>query len=416
MILDPSGNLGLGVTPSAWGNVKALQVNTTASFYSSGGNTILASNYYYNGSTNLYITNNYATSYVQTNGQHQWYRSTSAQVAGTDPVFNQEMTLDASGNLLVGATSTPFPKLYVSDGTVGVGLGPYSAGSVAYAGTWTNHSLAFVTNGTERVKIDINGNLGLGVTPEAWAIGGKVIQIAGRGYWGATSTNEQDFGLNAYYDGAWKYLTTSTASATNYSQQNGQHIWQTTGSAAAHTKGDALSWTSAMTLDNSGKLFIGQTTDTTASKVQVTSSNPSSGYCASWNQSSANSGTYYYHAFLANGTQTGNINSNGTITVYATTSDYRAKTVVGSVQNAGQRIDALEPIEYDWITGGRTRGFLAHKFAEVYPNSVTGEKDAVDAEGKPIYQAIQASTPEVIADLIAEIQSLRKRVAQLESK
>jgi hypothetical protein len=40
----------------------------------------------------------------------------------------------------------------------------------------------------------------------------------------------------------------------------------------------------------------------------------------------------------------------------------------------------------------------------------------VDADGKPVYQAMQASTSEVIADLVAELQSLRARVAQLESK
>jgi hypothetical protein len=58
---------------------------------------------------------------------------------------------------------------------------------------------------------------------------------------------------------------------------------------------------------------------------------------------------------------------------------------------------------------------LAHEFQEVYPSSVSGTKDAVDAEGKPVYQAMQASTSEVIADLVAEIQNLRKRLAALEA-
>jgi hypothetical protein len=118
------------------------------------------------------------------------------------------------------------------------------------------------------------------------------------------------------------------------------------------------------------------------------------------------------------GTTCGSITRVGTTNavVYNTTSDYRLKNVIGSIADAGNRIDALEPIEYDWNTGGRTRGFLAHQFAEVYPSSVTGEKDAVDAEGNPIYQGMQAATSEVMADLIAEIQSLRKRVALLESK
>ena len=100
------------------------------------------------------------------------------------------------------------------------------------------------------------------------------------------------------------------------------------------------------------------------------------------------------------------------ITTYNSVSDYRLKTVIGAVSGSGERIDALEPIEYEWkVDGSRTRGFLAHKFQEVYAGSVSGDKDAVDANGNPVYQAMQASTSEVIADLVAEIQSLRKRLA-----
>jgi len=102
--------------------------------------------------------------------------------------------------------------------------------------------------------------------------------------------------------------------------------------------------------------------------------------------------------------------------IYNTTSDYRLKTVIAPVINSGERIDLLEPIEYDWNTGGRAKGFLAHQFAEVYPNSVTGKKDAVDKNGNPVYQAMQASSAEVMADLISEIQSIRKRIAILEAK
>jgi hypothetical protein len=120
--------------------------------------------------------------------------------------------------------------------------------------------------------------------------------------------------------------------------------------------------------------------------------------------------------FRRSGSLVGSISVTTILTTYNTTSDYRLKNVIGVVSDSGKRIDALEPIEYDFKTGERTRGFLAHKFAEIYPNSVNGEKDAVDEEGKPIYQSMQASTSEVMADLISEIQSLRKRVALLESK
>lgn len=125
-----------------------------------------------------------------------------------------------------------------------------------------------------------------------------------------------------------------------------------------------------------------------------------------------------YYEFGYNGTKIGSITQNGTTGVlYNITSDYRLKNVIGPVTGSGARIDALEPIEYEWKSdGSRTRGFLAHKFQEVYAQSVTGQKDEVDENGDAVYQNMQASTSEVIADLVAEIKSLRSRIAALESK
>ena len=50
-------------------------------------------------------------------------------------------------------------------------------------------------------------------------------------------------------------------------------------------------------------------------------------------------------------------------------------------------------------------GFIAHELAEVCPQAVTGEKDAVDVEGKPIYQGIDTSF--LVATLTAAIQELK---------
>jgi len=125
-----------------------------------------------------------------------------------------------------------------------------------------------------------------------------------------------------------------------------------------------------------------------------------------------------YAEYGYNGTKIGSITQNGTTGVlYNITSDYRLKNVIGPVVGSGDRIDALQPVEYEWKSdGSRTRGFLAHDFQKVYAQSVTGEKDAVDEDGNPVYQNMQASTSEVIADLVAEIKDLRRRVAELESK
>jgi len=207
-VFDTSGNLGLGVTPSAWQSTfRALQVGSGTVLYnnSSSNGTFLGSNFYWNGSNNIYIASTTASAYGQVSGQHQWYVAPSG-TAGNAITFTQAMTLDNSGNLQIGATSTPFPKLYVSDGTVGIGLGPYSTGSVAYAGTWTNHALAFVTNGAERGRFDTSGNLLVGTTTTTPSLG-VGARILATGYISSTlsgSTNATDT-LDVYSTGASAY-------------------------------------------------------------------------------------------------------------------------------------------------------------------------------------------------------------------
>ena len=105
--LDSSGNLGLGVTPSAWNTLPAIQVSTYGGLSAGAGYTRLSSNAYLSTYPNTwsYINNNYATLYEHGVGQHRWYTAPSG-TAGNAISFTQAMTLDASGNLLVGTTSS----------------------------------------------------------------------------------------------------------------------------------------------------------------------------------------------------------------------------------------------------------------------------------------------------------------------
>jgi hypothetical protein len=117
------------------------------------------------------------------------------------------------------------------------------------------------------------------------------------------------------------------------------------------------------------------------------------------------------------GAEVGLISHNDTVTTYGGTSDYRLKDITGPLTDSGTFIDALKPKVGTWKSNGsKFVGFIAHEFAEVSPSSVQGEKDAVDAEGNPKYQGMQASSAEVIANLVAELQSVRARLAALESK
>ena len=165
-------------------------------------------------------------------------------------------------------------------------------------------------------------------------------------------------------------------------------------------------------IDSSGNLLVGQTS-TGLRNSNSLSLEPSASGAAFVNHANGSSSGNGYIFFGYNASAIGSITQSGTTAVlYNTTSDYRLKTVVGAVTGQGARIDALKPIDYQWKESNeQARGFLAHEFQEVYANSVTGTKDAVDANGKPVYQAMQAGSTEVIADLVAEIQSLRKRLA-----
>jgi hypothetical protein len=115
MTLDSSGNLGLGVTPSAWSSASrpALQLPNGASLFTRSGATALGQNFFYNSSdVGSYIANGYATLYFQISGQHQWFYAASG-TGGNTASLTQAMTLDNSGNLLVG-TTTAVEKLTVN--------------------------------------------------------------------------------------------------------------------------------------------------------------------------------------------------------------------------------------------------------------------------------------------------------------
>jgi hypothetical protein len=113
----------------------------------------------------------------------------------------------------------------------------------------------------------------------------------------------------------------------------------------------------------------------------------------------------------------GTISTDGTNVAYNTSSDYRLKDNPQPLTGSGAFIDALQPKTWDWKTDGtKGVGFIAHEVQEVSPSSVVGTKDAVDEEGNPIMQGMEYGSAEFIANIVAELQSLRARVAQLESK
>jgi hypothetical protein len=216
MRLDSSGNLGLGVTPSAWQSpFVAFQISTGGAALTGrtdGGQVNLSSNWRYGSGTNLYINNGFASRYAQESGGHYWYTAPSG-TAGNAISFTQAMTLDADGDLGVGTTS-PATKFVVSNaGAQGLEFNPNSSGlgmleaynrsTSAYYGFRINaDDIRFHTgaSATERARITSAGAWSFGSSGTATGTSGQVLtsngsgsaptwQTAGGGNWVLIQTN-----------------------------------------------------------------------------------------------------------------------------------------------------------------------------------------------------------------------------------
>jgi hypothetical protein len=71
-----------------------------------------------------------------------------------------------------------------------------------------------------------------------------------------------------------------------------------------------------------------------------------------------------YSIFFNNaaGFLVGSITNNGSSTAYNTSSDYRLKEDAQLMSGASDRVLALKPVNFEWISSGeRVDGFLAHE-------------------------------------------------------
>jgi hypothetical protein len=110
------------------------------------------------------------------------------------------------------------------------------------------------TQAVERMRITSTGNVGIGVTPSAWAAGNKVAQVGTFSAIWDTGTNTI-VANNNFNDGANKFIGTGFAGRYSIASATGNHLWQV--STASGTAGGAVTFTSAMTLDASGNLIGG---------------------------------------------------------------------------------------------------------------------------------------------------------------
>jgi hypothetical protein len=303
-----------------------------------------------------------------------------------------------------------------------ISAGTSAGTAIAIAGD-TSGALALQTNnGTTAVTISTAQNVGIGTTTPTDTSGyGQCID-------GNSSTG---FGYYARQAGSsTNYLATGISNSNAiFSLAN------TTGYMAFYTNGG----TERMRITSGGQFNVNNTTASFASGLSNTVVNvqANSGQFACYTArvysgliglATTSSDTAAYNAALFcnggdfSGATKGTINVTNSGTAYNTTSDYRLKENVAPMTGALATVSALKPVTYKWkVDGSNGQGFIAHELAEVVPQAVTGEKDAVQtvddvgADGKvigtkevPKYQGIDTSF--LVATLTAAIQELNAKV------
>jgi hypothetical protein len=337
------------------------------------------------------------------------YENQAIQFAtnGTD-----RMRIDGSGNVGIG-TSSPGRPLDVSGiirSRSSIEFTNGSASAVGYAGDNNQifgsgaGDIALYSNAgnlrfyaastTERMRIDSSGLVGIGTTTPSSFGGSLVVRKSNTGQ-GVTNATAQF--SDAVNSALWIGHTSGAANIV--SEQ-----------AITFGKTDGSTTTERMRIDSSGNLLV-NTTSLNSGKVNIVASGASQP-CMIWDDSDATSASQGIVSIRRNGSAVGLISTTNAITTYASLSDYRLKENIAPMTGALATVSALKPVTYKWkSTGEESQGFIAHELQAVVPDCVTGEKDAIDAEGNPVYQGVDTSF--LVATLTAAIQEQQALIENL---
>jgi hypothetical protein len=268
--------------------------------------------------------------------------------------------------------------------------------------------LELQSDGTTRQYIDASGNVGIGTSSPTAKL---QVRTSGTGVSQANFT--ADLGTNN------NRALVLTAPSTD--SGNEPFTWST-GNSIAFSIDDV----ERMRIDSNGNVLMGVTTNPNSATLAVstqltktTALTPIISLTATASAASivsiGTSTAARTHIVFENGATVGSISTNASATTYSTSSDYRLKENIAPMVGALDTVAQLKPVIYTWkIDGSDGQGFIAHELQEVVPDCVTGEKDAVDAEGNPEYQGVDTSF--LVATLTAAIQEQQAIITDLKAR
>jgi hypothetical protein len=361
---------------------------------------------------NLYITANAGA--ANTTASNIIFRSSTSGSAITE-----RMRIDSSGNVGIG-TSSPQSLLHLYGANPILRLQDSDGGDVF--GLYTSNTLGFgvfnFTDSRQDLTISNDGNVGIGTTSPAqrlhvYASGTAVAQVEGSGSYGIlrlkNSTHSSDVGADStslYLDsgGAYPIVFYTGATSTERARiTSGGDVYV----------GSTSAWASSR--------FVSQTASTSAPAAEFNTTGSTSGLAPVYIWNNAESGDPYFIQFYDRGNSLarrnlGYINYKtgpGQLQL-VTASDYRIKRVIGTYDKSGSVFDKIHVHEGHIYDSPMAVPFvLAHELQEAVPYAVDGEKDAVNEDGTNKLQMVGYTS--LIPLMLAEIKSLRARVAALES-
>ena len=418
MQLNASGNLGLGVTPSAWSAGSTLDINSKGAIHNSGTvGFLLGQNVYYDAGYK-YKANGFARSYVMDDGGHSWnVAGNNTSGAGAAITFTQAMTLTAAGYLSVsGNVATNNPPSYQ-----GLSFGwnksnGYGESLITYTniggGSMPRLDFGYWNGTTYSIQTTIfnSGNVLIG---SSVTDAGFKLDVNGTGRFSNSVTFAGGVynyvGTNRFFaaaSGSINYLYTGATSLTILNQADTATLFTLANSGAATfsssvTSGNINIGTGGTEFPNGQLLF---TTTTSGSYVGIGTQMLGAAVMYFDHRATSNTGSFVFRNGTGGGSTLMTISSAGSVTAtsFFESSDSRLKTLIqDNYQTKG--IASITPKLYT-KNGKVELGYYAQDFVGILDSAVSkSEDDMLSLSYREVHTAKIYALEQEIKDLKAKM-------------